>query len=105
MNENRPSPPPTASHVEAVVLRPTNEKCCSKCAFRAGSPERSDPWQWMRMAEASADGDTFYCHESVPNHPLEVVDDRPRFRVCAGRAALDGKDFLHLGFQNVDILR
>lgn len=47
-------------------------------------------------------GRTFYCHESIPGHPAEVNDDQPRYRVCAGRAVLEGKSFMHLCFPAIE---
>jgi hypothetical protein len=59
-------------------------KCCGKCAFKKGSQETEDGYQWIGLTEAWRDGATFYCHESVPGHYQEVADDRPRWRTCAG---------------------
>ena len=59
-------------------------KCCRKCAFRPGSPERSDPYAWMHLREGWDEGLSFVCHESVPGHRQEIADDRPRMRICAG---------------------
>ncbi len=45
----------------------------------------------MRLNEGWDAGEgPFYCHESVPGHPQEVQDDRPRMRVCAGYTAMRG---------------
>lgn len=67
-------------------------KCCAKCAFRRGSPERADIWGWLRYAEHWTEtAYPFYCHESVPDHGQEATDDRPRWRLCAGREAMRGK--------------
>lgn len=66
-------------------------KCCKKCAYRHGSPERANDWGWLFLNEDHANyGVTFYCHESVPGHSQEVKDDRPRMRVCAGWQATRG---------------
>lgn len=65
-----------------------NEKCCAHCACRRRSPERSDAFGWMRIVESWEYGEPFFCHESIPGHSMEVVDDRPRYRVCAGYLAL-----------------
>lgn len=63
-------------------------KCCAKCAFRSGSPERTDPYAWMRLVEAwTEDGVPFGCHESAPGHPGEVQDGSPRYRLCRGYVA------------------
>lgn len=60
-------------------------KCCKKCAFRHGSPERRDDWGWLFMQESFREnGHPFYCHESAPGHYQEVKDGRPRMRLCAG---------------------
>ena len=41
----------------------------------------------MRLTEGWEEGGgPFYCHESAPGHPQEVIDDRPRMRVCTGYA-------------------
>lgn len=66
-------------------------KCCTACAFRTGSPERSDPYTWMRLLEGWAEGGgPFLCHEGVLAHPAEKLDGRDRNRVCAGYAATRG---------------
>lgn len=71
-----------------AALAPPAAKCCGKCAFRRGSPERSDPYGWMRLVESmSEDGVPFACHESVPGHPQEERDGTPRWRTCRGYAA------------------
>lgn len=59
-------------------------KCCGKCAFKKGSQETEDGYQWIGLTEAWRDGTPFYCHESVPGHHQEVADERPRWRTCAG---------------------
>lgn len=73
---NRPVMPPADT-------RPANRKCCGKCAFRRGSPERGDPYGWSGLMEAFQDGTPFYCHESVPAHPQEEPHGE-RWRLCAG---------------------
>lgn len=66
-------------------------KCCKKCAYRHGSPERTDDWGWLFLHEGHAEATVpFYCHESAPGHYQEVKDNRPRWRVCAGYAATRG---------------
>lgn len=92
---------PLVSHKEAIRKLEVNRKCCQKCAFRAGSPERNDSWAWLKIAEGAEYDQTFFCHESIPGHTQEVVDSRTRFRVCAGRAATDGKSIIHLCFAAV----
>lgn len=60
-------------------------KCCKKCAYRHGSPERADEWGWLNLNELHEEMQLpFYCHESVPGHRQEAKDDRPRWRLCAG---------------------
>lgn len=72
-------------------------KCCQKCAYRHGSPERCDPWQWLFLQEDRDENQSpFYCHESVPGHSQEVEDDRPRWRLCAGYIATRGIPFKSL---------
>mgnify|MGYP007089705205 FL=1 len=71
--------------VEEVVQ---NGKCCAHCACRRRSPERQDVWGWIRLIESWDEWQPFFCHESIPGHSMEVVDDRPRYRVCAGYLAL-----------------
>jgi hypothetical protein len=92
---------PLVSHKEAIRVLDVNKKCCGECAFRAGSPEREDQWAWLKIAEGAEDDQTFFCHESIPGHYGEVVDHRSRFRVCAGRAATEGKSIIHLCFDAV----
>lgn len=59
------------------------KKCCGKCAFRPGSPERSDPWTWMKMVEGWKHyGLAFICHEGIPGHQDQVAGEQ--LRVCAG---------------------
>jgi len=43
--------------------------CCDDCAFKKGSPERSDPYRWMRMLERFEAGTEFWCHKDVPTAP------------------------------------
>jgi len=39
---------------------------CDDCAFRRGSPERQDPWQWLSLIETTIEGDQpFYCHKGL----------------------------------------
>jgi hypothetical protein len=74
--------------VRTAPQAPAEMKCCRKCAFRVGSQERSDPYGWMQLVEGwREDGDAFLCHESIPGHPGECIDGRPRHRRCAGWAA------------------
>jgi hypothetical protein len=58
-------------------------KCCSACAFRADSPERTDPYAWIQFVEGWADGGHFLCHETVPGHPQEKPG-RKANQMCVG---------------------
>lgn len=70
-------------------------KACDNCAFRHGSPERSDPeaWEGLTMAMAYQEK-AFYCHKGVPlteardgfQYPKHAngVHIREELRVCAG---------------------
>lgn len=61
------------------------KKCCGKCAFRNGSPERSDPWGWMQLVDKwSSDNTIFLCHEGIPGHHQEVKGEP--LKVCTGWA-------------------
>jgi hypothetical protein len=74
---------------DAGTLKP-GKKCCGKCAFRAGSPERADPYAWLNLAQGLAEGrGVFLCHESVPGHRQQVPGTD--LRVCAGFHALNDK--------------
>lgn len=67
-------------------------KCCSDCALRAGSRERSDPWEWLMRAETWADGGDHVCHKTIPGHPgFDPSSGRPDYQRCAGHAAMQGK--------------
>ena len=59
-----------------------NDKCCSKCAFRKGSPERSDLYGWLALCEGIKDGRVFACHEGIPDHDDEV--EGSELRLCTG---------------------
>lgn len=71
------------------------KKCCGKCAFRKGSQERDDGYLWAQMAEAFKDGDTFFCHESIPGHHQEEPDG-PRWQTCAGYEAHKATNFANI---------
>ncbi|MBP8235584.1 MAG: hypothetical protein KAY22_25135 [Rhizorhabdus sp.] len=70
-------------------------KACDNCAFRQGSPERSDPeaWEGLTMALAFQEK-AFYCHKGVPLNEARDGFDYPKredgthpveqLRVCAG---------------------
>ncbi len=65
---------------------------CDNCAFRPNSPERSDPWGWMRLEEGFAAGRAFYCHKGMAsklgpdNDNLTYLpgDDETELTPCAG---------------------
>lgn len=39
---------------------------CDDCAWRPGSPERKDPYQWAQMIEVTIEGgQPFYCHKGL----------------------------------------
>lgn len=43
------------------------DKPCDNCAFRGGSPERSDPERWQALQESiTYAGGVFFCHKGVP---------------------------------------
>ena len=71
-------------------------KPCNNCAFRPGSPERSDPEKWEHLLSTLGwyEG-AFYCHKGVPiNMESEDGFDYPktkdgkhdirRLRMCSG---------------------
>jgi hypothetical protein len=67
---------------------PTRTKCCEKCAFRSGSPERSDPYGWIRLVEFwKEDGVPFFCHEGVPGHFAQKQG--VELMRCAGMSAVE----------------
>lgn len=65
---------------------------CDNCAFRPGSPERSDPWGWMRLEESFESGQPFYCHKGMDARltaseaKLEYLpgEDLTKLQPCAG---------------------
>lgn len=70
-------------------------KACDNCAFRQGSPERSDPEAWESLTMAMAFQEkAFYCHKGVPlteardgfQYPKrpDGTHIREQLRVCAG---------------------
>lgn len=68
---------------------------CENCAFRDGSPERSDPDQWEHLLQqVMLNGSTFFCHKGVPirvdetelNVGFEYPEDPKKLRVCRGYA-------------------
>jgi len=44
---------------------------CDNCAWRPGSPERSDPERWAYLMAEFKRGASFYCHKRVP----AILDD------------------------------
>ncbi len=66
---------------------PAKSKCCGKCAFRAGSPERSDPYGWMMAVDSWLSRKTlFFCHEGVSGHDQQVEGES--ISICAGYHSL-----------------
>ena len=72
---------------------------CDNCAWRKGSPERSDPDKWEHLQQQiHYCGATFYCHKGVPlSHEEGQTHDQPKLpngkhntknmRLCAGYLA------------------
>ena len=68
------------------------KKCCGKCAFRKGSPERIDPWGWLSAVEGWCNKEkpiVFFCHEGIKGHPQQ--EDKAPLHVCAGYHAMQGQ--------------
>lgn len=40
-------------------------RMCDNCAFRAGSPERADPYRWAEIEDTLARGQRFHCHKGL----------------------------------------
>lgn len=40
-------------------------KMCEGCAFRHGSPERENRFEWQDLLRDLSDGDVFSCHETM----------------------------------------
>lgn len=59
---------PDCERLQEVELRADPcAQLCDNCAFRPDSPERTDPWGWMRMQEKHIEGGVpFYCHKGLP---------------------------------------
>lgn len=69
---------------------PVREERCKSCAFRPGSPERTDPIEWGQMTEfLTGPEGVFMCHEGLPGHPWRVEGQKPH--ICAGFHAMNGK--------------
>jgi hypothetical protein len=62
------------------------KKCCGKCAFRANSPERCNPYEWLQLADAWLSGKVFICHEGIVGHQHHVPGQP--IRVCAGWSSM-----------------
>lgn len=43
----------------------TRSKCCHDCAYRNGSPERTDEHEAETLIDAAAPGREFWCHQGV----------------------------------------
>jgi hypothetical protein len=64
-------------------------KMCDNCAFRLGSPERSDPYRWSEICEILREGREFHCHKGLPLDPKTGQFSPPdpkqgRVTICAG---------------------
>lgn len=62
---------------------------CDNCAFRAGSPERADPYRWAEVAETIARNQPFHCHKGLALDLTTKQFSAPdpatgRVHVCAG---------------------
>ena len=68
---------------------------CDNCAFRKGSPERSDKLKWELLISRFESGGSFVCHKGVPlsfkegeshDHPKtpDGEFDMTRVRYCRG---------------------
>lgn len=51
---------------EAELREPCSGTPCDNCAWRPGSPERSDPEKWAHLMSEFKRGAIFYCHKRVP---------------------------------------
>ena len=91
---------PKCERLQEVELR--RDACtqlCDNCAFRPDSPERADPWGWMRMQEKHIEnGVPFYCHKGLPlefdaqDKTTHVIDTdatklEAKEKTCAGWSA------------------
>lgn len=74
------------------------KKCCGKCAFRNGSPERCLPGKAEAlMMQIGYQEKDFYCHETVDGHfqaEPDKIKDGPK--LCAGFAAHKKNGFKRL---------
>ena len=66
----------------------SNKKCCNKCAFRKNSPERCEPYGWLRLAESLVDGGVFVCHEGIPQHQHQI--EGSKLKICCGAKSTSG---------------
>lgn len=76
---------------------------CDNCAFRAGSPEQSNPERWAEVMASLKLNGRFYCHKGVPItpgtehgfdyptklvsknlHPTARSEDVKKLRMCRG---------------------
>lgn len=51
---------------EAELRECPAAKACDNCAWRPGSPERSDPDRWAFLMSEFERGAPFHCHKRVP---------------------------------------
>lgn len=58
--EQQPPRPP--ERAEELCVR---DGMCGDCAFRKGSPERSDPWSEDALFELARGGQPFWCHDGM----------------------------------------
>jgi hypothetical protein len=59
VEQQSPIPPASPDDLGAMP------RMCGDCAFRKGSPERSDPWMEETLLELPTSGDPFWCHEGM----------------------------------------
>ena len=64
---------------------------CDNCAFRAGSPERADPYRWAEVEALVPSDVPFHCHKglalTVTDHSATFAPPDPtenRLTICAG---------------------
>lgn len=55
-------PPRPATSVEDLTVQ---RRMCADCAFRKGSPERSDPWTEEDLFGQVLSGRPFWCHQGM----------------------------------------
>ena len=54
---------------------------CDNCAFRPGSPERSDRYRWWMLTEAFENGQPFYCHKGME---ARLTDNKAKLEYLPG---------------------